>query len=86
MSKPSLKVDLTEGEISFQGDLLQLSAEIGYIVHDIYNSLHVRSLHEAELFRTLIAELFAPGSRVWKVEDMPGKVSVIIATKKGDPA
>lgn len=77
MNKPTLKIDLAAGEISFQGSILDIASELGVAIGDIYSRLmDINKIH-AEMFKAAVSSALASGSPVW--EYMPGNgVSIVI--------
>ena len=70
---------IDHGTVFVSGDLMEVVAELGFAIADIYNCMKRRDAVMAEVFREMMDAVTRPHSPTWRAKtDTPGSVATIL--------
>lgn len=83
-----LKLEIKKGNglIQASGGFIEIAADIGYVIKNIYQSLYRRKPEVAILFRERIMYLLSSDGSVWKpVDGKDNNNDIVLMRKEGTP-
>lgn len=84
MHKPTLKIDLAAGEISFQDDVTAVAVQLAVAASCIYFGVKGRSKIQAEVFKATVQAALRDDSPMWTHKFFDGTDIVIPMGGAGD--